>query len=62
MDRILKDGAALGLTLAFVWNRNTDKLKGLVPEELILGDLSSFANRWNHTHNNYKPACKTHYE
>ncbi|KAM8723992.1 aspartate dehydrogenase domain-containing protein isoform 1-T1 [Acanthopagrus schlegelii] len=45
VDRILKDGAALGLTLAFVWNRNTDKLKGLVPEELILGDLSSFANR-----------------
>lgn len=53
MDRILKDGAAHGLTLAFVWNRNSDKLKGLVPEELILGDLSSFANRWNYTHKKY---------
>lgn len=45
VERILKDGAALGLTLAFVWNRNSDKLKGLVPNELILDDLSSFAER-----------------
>ncbi|KAK1878091.1 putative L-aspartate dehydrogenase [Dissostichus eleginoides] len=45
VERILKDGAPLGLTLAFVWNRNSDKLKGLVPDELILGDLSSFADR-----------------
>lgn len=54
VERILKDGAALGLTLAFVWNRNSDKLKGLVPDELILSDLSSFATRckYTHTHTN----------
>lgn len=45
MERILEDGAAVGLTLAFVWNRNADKLKGSVPDELILRDLSSFATR-----------------
>ncbi|KAM8844009.1 aspartate dehydrogenase domain-containing protein isoform 1-T1 [Spinachia spinachia] len=45
VERILKDGDALGLTLAFVWNRNCEKLKGFVPDELILGDLSSFADR-----------------
>ncbi|KAF6734558.1 putative L-aspartate dehydrogenase [Oryzias melastigma] len=45
VDRILKDGPGLGLNLAFVWNRNPDKLKGLVPAELILHDLSSFADR-----------------
>lgn len=45
MDRILEDGAAAGLTLGFVWNRNTDKLKGSVPEEFILTDLSAFASR-----------------
>lgn len=45
VDRLLKDGPGLGLTLGFVWNRNSDKLKGLVPAEVILEDLSSFANR-----------------
>ncbi|XP_053194298.1 aspartate dehydrogenase domain-containing protein [Scomber japonicus] len=45
VERILKDGAPLGLTLAFVWNRNSEKLKGLIPDELILGDLSTFADR-----------------
>ncbi|XP_029015593.1 aspartate dehydrogenase domain-containing protein [Betta splendens] len=45
VQRILKDGAALGLTLAFVWNRNSDKLQGVVPEGLILGDLAAFAER-----------------
>ncbi|XP_054615834.1 aspartate dehydrogenase domain-containing protein isoform X2 [Dunckerocampus dactyliophorus] len=45
VERILTDGATVGLTLAFVWNRNPAKLKGLVPDELQLGDLSSFANR-----------------
>ncbi|CAN9505714.1 unnamed protein product [Ophioblennius macclurei] len=44
-EKILRDGRALGLTLAFVWNRNSDKLKGLVPAELILSDLSTFADR-----------------
>ena len=50
MERILKEGTALGLTLAFVWNRDPTKLKGLVPDELILQDLSSFANRCRYTH------------
>ncbi|XP_034046065.1 putative L-aspartate dehydrogenase [Thalassophryne amazonica] len=45
VQRILNEGAVLGLTLAFVWNRNSDKLKGLVPDDLILCDLSSFADR-----------------
>ncbi|KAM4531580.1 aspartate dehydrogenase domain-containing protein [Odontesthes bonariensis] len=45
VGKILKDGPAQGLILAFVWNRNSDKLKGLVPAELILEDLSSFADR-----------------
>ncbi|KAF7221194.1 aspartate dehydrogenase domain-containing protein isoform X2 [Nothobranchius furzeri] len=45
VDRLLKDGPSLGLTLGFVWNRNSDKLKGLVSPELVLDDLSSFANR-----------------
>ncbi|XP_056143289.1 aspartate dehydrogenase domain-containing protein [Lampris incognitus] len=45
VERILKEGAGLGLTLAFVWNRNSDKLKGSVPAELILDDLSAFADR-----------------
>ncbi|XP_072224287.1 aspartate dehydrogenase domain-containing protein [Leuresthes tenuis] len=45
VGKILKDGPAQGLILAFVWNRNSDKLKGLVPAEFILEDLSSFADR-----------------
>ncbi|XP_056869988.1 aspartate dehydrogenase domain-containing protein [Takifugu flavidus] len=45
VERILRDGSALGLTLAFVWNRDPAKLKGLVPDELILQDLSSFPSR-----------------
>ncbi|CAJ1076874.1 putative L-aspartate dehydrogenase [Xyrichtys novacula] len=45
VDRILRDGSGLGLSLAFVWNRNPDKLRGLVPEDLILTDLSSFSDR-----------------
>ncbi|CAF87375.1 unnamed protein product, partial [Tetraodon nigroviridis] len=50
VERILKEGADLGLTLAFVWNRDPAKLKGLVPDEFILQDLSSFTNRCRHTH------------
>lgn len=50
VERINKDGPALGLTLGFVWNRNSGKLSGLVPSELILGDLSSFAERCKHVH------------
>ncbi|XP_041825641.1 putative L-aspartate dehydrogenase [Melanotaenia boesemani] len=45
VEKILKDGPGLGLILAFVWNRNSDKLKGVVPAELILEDLSCFADR-----------------
>lgn len=60
MECILTDGAAVGLTLAFVWNRNPDKLKGSVPDELILTDLSSFASRCSkHTPEKNKPTCTT---
>ncbi|CAL8235021.1 unnamed protein product [Boreogadus saida] len=45
VERIIKDGAGLGLTLAFAWNRNPHKLKGLVPDHLILEDLSAFKTR-----------------
>ncbi|KAK2893985.1 hypothetical protein Q8A73_016469 [Channa argus] len=45
VEKICTDGAARGFTLAFVWNRNPAKLKGLVPDELILTDLSAFAER-----------------
>ena len=50
VERIIKDGAGLGLTLAFAWNRNPHKLKGLVPDHLILEDLSAFKTRYSHTH------------
>lgn len=60
VERILTDGAAVGLTLAFVWNRNPDKLKGSVPDELILTDLSSFASRCSkHTPEKNKPTRTT---
>lgn len=45
MEKLLSEGPGLGLKLAFVWNRNTDKLKGVIPDELILGDLALFADR-----------------
>ncbi|KAM6904836.1 aspartate dehydrogenase domain-containing protein [Xenentodon cancila] len=45
VEKILKEGPGFGLILSFVWNRNSDKLKGSVPAELILEDLSSFADR-----------------
>ncbi|XP_016896113.1 aspartate dehydrogenase domain-containing protein isoform X1 [Cynoglossus semilaevis] len=45
VEKIVKEGTALGLTLGFVWNRNPDKLKGLIPDQLILKDLSQFADR-----------------
>ncbi|XP_032443565.1 aspartate dehydrogenase domain-containing protein [Xiphophorus hellerii] len=45
VDKLLEAGAGLGLVLGFVWNRNPNKLVGSVPAELILDDLSSFANR-----------------
>ncbi|KAM9746314.1 aspartate dehydrogenase domain-containing protein [Menidia menidia] len=45
VEKILKEGPGLGLILAFVWTRSSDKLKGAVPAELILEDLMSFADR-----------------
>ncbi|XP_036409363.1 putative L-aspartate dehydrogenase [Megalops cyprinoides] len=45
VERIQREGEAAGLCLAFVWNRNTERLKGSVPEELILGQLSQFTER-----------------
>ena len=46
MEKITTAGARQGVTLAFVWNRNPDKLRGSVPEELILYDLSDFKERF----------------
>ncbi|KAI4873622.1 hypothetical protein NFI96_016686, partial [Prochilodus magdalenae] len=42
VDRIQKEGLAAGLRLAFVWNRNADKLSDSVPKDLILTELSEF--------------------
>lgn len=47
MEKIQKEGPELGLTLAFVWNRNTEKLKGLVPDEHILHNLAEFPQRYS---------------
>lgn len=66
VEKIVKEGAALGLTLGFVWNRNPDKLKGLIPDQLILKDLSQFADRCaftqlrTHTHTNALKYIHTH--
>ena len=54
VERIIKDGAGLGLILAFVWNRNPHKLKGLVPDHLILEDLSAFKTRYSHTQSTHQ--------
>ncbi|XP_051572669.1 aspartate dehydrogenase domain-containing protein-like [Myxocyprinus asiaticus] len=45
VERIQKEGPEVGLQLAFVWNRNSDKLKDSVPKELILSNLSDFTHR-----------------
>ncbi|XP_064170662.1 aspartate dehydrogenase domain-containing protein isoform X1 [Anguilla rostrata] len=45
VERIQREGAAAGLSLAFVWNRNTERLRGSVPQELILEQLSQFTER-----------------
>ncbi|KAL6476751.1 hypothetical protein MHYP_G00152500 [Metynnis hypsauchen] len=42
VDLLQKKGLAAGLSLAFVWNRNADKLIESVPKDLILTDLSEF--------------------
>lgn len=40
----ISSGHAAGLEVAFVWNRSSERLKGL-PAELILGDLNDFQQR-----------------
>uniref|UniRef100_A0A8C7JBJ2 Aspartate dehydrogenase domain-containing protein n=1 Tax=Oncorhynchus kisutch TaxID=8019 RepID=A0A8C7JBJ2_ONCKI len=45
VERLQKEGAQVGLTLVFVWNRNTDKLRESVAEELILHNLPDFTDR-----------------
>ncbi|XP_077068546.1 aspartate dehydrogenase domain-containing protein isoform X1 [Siphateles boraxobius] len=45
VEKIQREGAKVGLQLAFVWNRNPDKLKDSLPKELILHDLSDFTCR-----------------
>lgn len=45
VDRIQKEGLEFGLSLAFVWNRNVDKLSGSVPKDLILAELSEFTHK-----------------
>ncbi|XP_053095268.1 aspartate dehydrogenase domain-containing protein isoform X1 [Pangasianodon hypophthalmus] len=45
VDRIQKEGLEVGLSLAFVWNRNADKLSGSVPNDLILTELSDFTHK-----------------
>ena len=36
--------------VAFVWNRTDDKMKGVVPDHLILQDLSNFSSRYYGIH------------
>ncbi|XP_064866801.1 aspartate dehydrogenase domain-containing protein isoform X3 [Oncorhynchus nerka] len=45
VERLQREGAQVGLTLVFVWNRNTDKLRESVAEELILHNLPDFTDR-----------------
>ncbi|KAG7334798.1 hypothetical protein KOW79_001394 [Hemibagrus wyckioides] len=45
VDRLQKEGPEVGLSLAFVWNRNADKLSGSVPDHLILTELSEFTHK-----------------
>ncbi|XP_056608074.1 aspartate dehydrogenase domain-containing protein [Triplophysa dalaica] len=45
VEKIQKEGPEVGLQLAYVWNRNPEKLKDSVPKDLILNDLSDFTHR-----------------
>ncbi|XP_053471168.1 aspartate dehydrogenase domain-containing protein isoform X1 [Ictalurus furcatus] len=45
VERIQKEGLEVGLGLAFVWNRNADKLSGSVPNDLVLTELSDFTHK-----------------
>lgn len=35
--------------VVFVWNRSEEKMRGVVPDELILHDLADCASRYVHT-------------
>ncbi|XP_029441565.1 putative L-aspartate dehydrogenase isoform X2 [Rhinatrema bivittatum] len=45
VQRILGEGSLNNLQLAFVWNRQLEKMDGAVPEHLQLQDLSQFSQR-----------------
>ena len=46
--------------VAFVWNRTDDKMKGVVPDQLILQDLSDFSSRYRtHMANTLSPFLLT---
>lgn len=45
VQQLQNEGPQHGLELAFVWNRNANKLKGMVPAELQLGKLTDFLER-----------------
>uniref|UniRef100_A0AAY4CEV4 Aspartate dehydrogenase domain-containing protein n=1 Tax=Denticeps clupeoides TaxID=299321 RepID=A0AAY4CEV4_9TELE len=45
VEKIQKEESEVRLHLAFVWNRNPEKMKGSVPEKLILKNLSDFPQR-----------------
>ncbi|XP_007256342.2 aspartate dehydrogenase domain-containing protein [Astyanax mexicanus] len=45
VDHIQREGLGVGFGLAFVWNRNADKLSDSVPKDLILTNLSEFTHK-----------------
>lgn len=45
VDRIQREGPGVGLSLAFVWNRNADKFSDSLPKDLILTNLSEFTHK-----------------
>lgn len=50
VDRLLNEGLNAGFCLVFVWNRNADKLKDSVPNELVLTTLSEFVHKYVRAH------------
>ncbi|KAG9264261.1 putative L-aspartate dehydrogenase [Astyanax mexicanus] len=45
VDHIQREGLGVDFGLAFVWNRNADKLSDSVPKDLILTNLSEFTHK-----------------
>lgn len=45
VEKIQNEGPEVGLQLAYVWNRNPEKLKDSVAEDLILNNLLDFTHR-----------------